>query len=506
MLKLRGLVWAAAVAAGMAVSSLAMGQDEAPARGPAAKSPRGTPAPGLPPAREEPPAPDFTLSVDFPGGTVGQYIEALKKAAGGHAVNVVASRAAMEVTIAAVSLRDVSVFAALSAVQGAAGRDSQWNVRGLGLSNSKAEAWSLEFLPPPARYASQNDTALQVFSLRDLTEPLPGDPPGAPLTKPPEVVLTAVRAALDLLADRSPQPEMKFHEDSGLLIIHGTMEQIAAVHQALDQMREDVKRRREAVKASMGPRADLGQWKADLQKAEVAVAETSAQLDQQTAALERARQRQAAGQESADEMGEAAAKVERAKADAMRAKIDVERARAVLEQASRAASGDEGKDQMQARLEALRNAEARLAMEADKATAAGQPEKAAMLRRQQESLATQRDQIQIDIDTAQRLEQIMRAKQNERDRAPQGRTEAIYDLPPMDPKAREQLVSAIRGLEAAINNPERLHIQSIQGEGKLIIEADAAMHAVVRGMVKEVAGERGVRNEAPEKGGRPGGR
>src|SRR4051812_33062131 len=72
---------------------------------------------------DQPAAPEVTLTVDFPGGTVKQYIEHLKHAAVRNPVNVVVSEAAMSSQIATISLRDVSLYTALQAIQGAAGRD-----------------------------------------------------------------------------------------------------------------------------------------------------------------------------------------------------------------------------------------------------------------------------------------------------------------------------------------------------------------------------------------------
>ena len=86
---------------------------------------------------------------------------------------------------------------------------------------------------------------------------MPGDPPGVKLTKTPEVVLTAVRAALDLTGDRADAAEMKYHEDSGLLIIHGNNEQVGAVSQTLHEMELDVRNRRDAARSNMAPGVDI---------------------------------------------------------------------------------------------------------------------------------------------------------------------------------------------------------------------------------------------------------
>jgi len=45
-------------------------------------------------------------------------------------------------------------------------------------------------------------------------------------------------------------------------------------------------------------------------------------------------------------------------------------------------------------------------------------------------------------------------------------------------------------LAGQVSELERLKLQSVQGDSKLVIEADGAMQAVVRGMLKEIAGAR----------------
>jgi hypothetical protein len=101
------------------------------------------------------------------------------------------------------------------------------------------------------------------------------------------------------------------------------------------------------------------------------------------------------------------------------------------------------------------------------------------------------EQIRRLVEEKGKLAPALAAAQGQGDQvAARGKSVAVYDLPPMDAKAREQLISAIKGLETAINNPERLKVQSAQ-ESKLVIEADGAMHEVVRGMLKEVSGARG---------------
>jgi hypothetical protein len=451
---------------------------------------------------EQPKAPDLVVTVDFPGGTVGQYIDALKKAAGRQAVNVVTSRAATEVPIGPISLREVSVFTALSAISTAAGRDTIWNVKPLAAPMSKAiEGYALEFAPqqPGPRMVVPSDTSIQVFSLRDLIEPLPGDPPGVPLTKPPEVVLTAVKASLDLLGDRAAQPDMKFHEDSGLLIIHGTGEQIGAVSQALSQMRDDVRRRRDAARASMQPHADLDQMRMEVDKAAVMHTQAMRSLERANTDLERVRKLAEAGQAPQAEVGDAEAKVDDLKARVELTSIDLDRTKIMLKSAEAGGGGPTSPraEDIRRRLAEIDDKIQKLNVDLHVNQAKGG--NSSWYSQQIGELQIERRQLQAQFDEAVKGGGGGPPGGPE---TPQGKSVAVYDLPPMDAKSREQLISSIKALEAAINSPERLKLQSIQGDSKLVIEADGAMHAVVRGMIQEVAGGR---TREPDKSGKDSG-
>jgi hypothetical protein len=485
-MRTRGLGWALVLMVGM-IGGAALGQEPPKPRGPV-----GQPTPAV--------ESELTLSVDFPGGTVGQYIDALKKAAGRNAVNVVASRQAMEVPVAPISLRDISLYAALSAVQGAGGREIRWDVRPLGLSPSKnAEAWALEMQPTgqvaqmgPAQ-RSQPEGGIRVFSLRDLTEPLPGDPPGVALTKSPEIVLTAVRAALDLAGNQGGDPpEMKFHEDSGLLIVHGNNEQIGAVMQTLDQMKDDIRRRRDAAKLSMQPRVDVDEVRSQMEKEKVHLNQAQRDLDRTSRALEMGRKLVDSGQMSAVELSDVEAKHDEAQARVQMVSIDLQRMQKVLEDAQQEGRMASPGARQRASLAQIDQEVGALIQQRKALTDKG-------VGTEHRDVKALDEQIKGLLDQKARLAQERAEAGQGNPGAPAGRSVAIYDLADSDAKAREQLISSIRALEKAINDPGKLKIQSIQGESKLVIEADGAMQAVVRGMCKEVMGARGEPGKADDK-------
>lgn len=458
-------------------------------------------------AAPDPAGPDVILTINFPGGTVGDYINQLKAAAGKQPANIVTSRAATEVQIGPISLREVSLYTALSAIATAAGRDTIWSVQTLVSPTTKAiEGYAIEFeqrnkVAQPRLY-SPSDVGIQVISLRDITEPIPGDPPGVPLTKPAEVVLTAVRAALDLTDDHAAPPEMKYHEDSGLLIIRGNGDQMGAVTQTLQQMRDDIRRRRDAARLAIQPRVDVGQLKAEIQKAEIMRSQAQSDMERGENTLARVRKLFEAGQAPQEEVDNAAARRDEARTRVELASVDLGRMQEALKSAE--AGGGSG-GPLEPRLEELRS---KLAEVEDKLTQLNAQQQQAKVRgggaedpgifqtRQNYEESRRRLQTQID----EYLKRRAQSAAQEGASQPEGKSTVTYDLP-AGSKGQEQLVTAIRALEKAVNDPDRLKVQTAD-DGKLVVEADGTNQAIVRGMIKEVASGRGSQPEKPKARGR----
>ena len=71
------------------------------------------------------------------------------------------------------------------------------------------------------------------MSLQGLIHPKPGDPSSIKLVHEPEVVLTAIKTALELAGqEHDPDFELKFHPDSGMLIVRASPRQLNAAKQA----------------------------------------------------------------------------------------------------------------------------------------------------------------------------------------------------------------------------------------------------------------------------------
>jgi hypothetical protein len=94
--------------------------------------------------------------------------------------------------------------------------------------------------PPP------EDRLLQVFSLKELIDDTEG----------PDTVLSAVELALQMGEPSKEPAEVKFHADSGLLIINASRDEVSSVDELLHRMRDDVMRERGMAESAARRRLD----------------------------------------------------------------------------------------------------------------------------------------------------------------------------------------------------------------------------------------------------------
>jgi hypothetical protein len=223
--------------------------------------PRRTPRISPPSAQALPEAPAeaTTLSVEFPGGTIKDYIEVLAKAAPD--LNVVIRPETADIPMPPVSLKGVAHSTALQLIPALAERGDEIAVtpvlrpgaggsevfvigiqppRPQGLPMMQPAVTMQPGVPrgvrnstPPPSFPGQTAKSVRVFSLRSLTS-------GSDALKP-ETVLTAIDTALGLQrADGEGEPaSIKLHAESGLLVVHGDSVQIDAVEQVLTTMEQD---------------------------------------------------------------------------------------------------------------------------------------------------------------------------------------------------------------------------------------------------------------------------
>ncbi len=279
---------------------------------------------------EGPPMP--VIDVDFAGGTVGEYVHAVQKAAMESSaktpVNVMVPAEAAKITIPAVSLKRVSAATALETLRYAFGTQGQHQFDARNMTNEGDESLTFAIQYAPGRNVQQMSMPVptmpiqsEAYSLRDLILTPAGLPQDNPsLRMPHEAVLGALRIAADLEAgdERVVPTQLLFHPDTQLLIARGTPDQHRLISSVLAQLNETIgQRRQQYLSAGSRSRAD------ELQKIEL-----EAQIQNAQAQLDKARSevRAAEAEVSRTEKLMAAGNVGSSEFERARANLDVARA------------------------------------------------------------------------------------------------------------------------------------------------------------------------------------
>lgn len=208
----------------------------------------------FPKAPEEP-----KISVSFKGGTVQEYLAALRAAGSKEApVNAVVSKELYSVQIPPVELSDTTVYAALSALTVLVPRNEyELSVKPLsqmGLPQYHPNAFAVE---AQRRFSSpdQMPQSLRIYSVRDLLA-APGEAEGERVSS--ATLLTALRTALgEVPGAGDPPPEVKFHAESGLLIVRATEIEQDTVKQVVREVGASVKNDAVARRAAAARKLDL---------------------------------------------------------------------------------------------------------------------------------------------------------------------------------------------------------------------------------------------------------
>jgi len=204
--------------------------------------------------------PSHTISVDFRGGTLADYVRALREA--GPTVNIVAPESAARVKLPPIVLRETSIEAALRAATfvvepGTAlginvSVGSLPNVGPIGEPVFSVAVQQNNATGPavgPAGMASPQ--AVRVFSLRGLVPPAGAAADGVSYLEV-KTILTAIDTGLGVAATQeqeqtgaSDKAVLRLHEDSGLLFVAGNIAQLRLVEEVLSNLSHEVRAARQ---------------------------------------------------------------------------------------------------------------------------------------------------------------------------------------------------------------------------------------------------------------------
>ncbi|MCC7388202.1 MAG: hypothetical protein IT431_05495 [Phycisphaerales bacterium] len=184
-----------------------------------------------------------TINTTFAGGTLEDYVQAVKQAAGAAGPTIMLRGDSHEITVAPVDLRDIRMFNALQLLDGqhnpAPGSYYRVSTDNVGQDRPAY----LVAIESQGRLTGQAPRDFRVLPIREITEALPGDPPEIVL--PAETVLTAIETVLGITNDDGIETEIRFHPESGLLMLAGPTISLNAAEQVLDRIFTDVEQRRD---------------------------------------------------------------------------------------------------------------------------------------------------------------------------------------------------------------------------------------------------------------------
>lgn len=286
------------------------------------------------------------ITLDFRGGTVREYVDALRAASIGKPVNVVVSSAAEAVKLAPIQLNSVMLSDAVEAIQTAAGsRVGMWTIgrvsggRGQ-LPEGVVPTYGVDYMPVPVNNHLQHENAtpsVAVFSLSDLVSPVSQG--GAGLNG--QMVLTAVEGAAEMATvDPIGPAVIRFHQDSSLLIVRGVENQREAVRAVVQQLMQDTGSRRAREVQGMPTDAELINLRAGV---DLSRSRHSASMQRARQASEdagRAEQRAAGGLMSEGEFAHAKSMAMDAMTQVNEAEVELKRAQALFELAQSRQSKD----------------------------------------------------------------------------------------------------------------------------------------------------------------------
>ncbi len=186
-------------------------------------------------AQQDAPPRAETVTVEFDGGTLVEFVARLRAASG---ANIVYPESAHRVPVPRLELEDATVQAALEALDSILDPDYRVSARVIRDQRSIAKpvhALGVRISPNVDQQEQPQHevpASVAIFSLQSITE-------AGAAAKPAQTVLTAIETVLAVAGGES-DPTLHYHEDSGLLFVRGGDRQIDYVSRVLHQMEQDV--------------------------------------------------------------------------------------------------------------------------------------------------------------------------------------------------------------------------------------------------------------------------
>ncbi len=174
-------------------------------------------------------------SVKFNGGSVGDYLEAIRAGSEGSPLNVTCSEEVLNKLIGSVTLEKVNLHTALNAVAAASTDPNvsfQAQALDYGLPRDTGALPAYSLVMSKSSSAQRKNSEVKTFSLREYV----GEAKGDAAVKRATSLISAVEAALGSDESAAQRWVVKFHPDSNLLIVRGNPDDIAVANQVVTQL------------------------------------------------------------------------------------------------------------------------------------------------------------------------------------------------------------------------------------------------------------------------------
>lgn len=156
------------------------------------------------------------ISVDFAGGTIGEYVDAVKKEA--DSLNLIVTESAKELKLPKIALKNVPVNIAVKCIEQCF--DPNKTIVRVG-----GEVQGVQFIQ--AEIVSTNQ--VEVLNVRHLISDNKNE-------KEKENFLAAVETGLQMQSETTKNLKIKFHEETGLLFLSGDRSEISLVQRIVSEL------------------------------------------------------------------------------------------------------------------------------------------------------------------------------------------------------------------------------------------------------------------------------
>ena len=182
------------------------------------------------------------VTIEFPGGSLAQRVDALRPLSKG--TNILIQPEADQVVLPPLQLRQVDAFTALKAIEMLVDDRGSHTMSVQKLGGQQQDVLTVRIRERRTRETQTPPTMVRVFSLRWLTTALPHEAAAADAVLTPDTILTAIDVGLGLAG--GDKPVLRYHADSGLLFVQGGPQHVDVVQQVLMSLQEDLAQRRKS--------------------------------------------------------------------------------------------------------------------------------------------------------------------------------------------------------------------------------------------------------------------